>query len=114
MASPSSRKSVVVWVVVLLVAGCHWGARQDNLIPRRALFAEPARFQIRVSPDSKQVSFLAPINGVMNLWLAPRNNIASAKPATHEDSRAVEFHQWMADGHTILLSVMPSAPRPTI
>jgi hypothetical protein len=41
------------------------------LIPRATLFGNPSRFQARLSPDGAWLTSLAPLEGVLNLWLAP-------------------------------------------
>ena len=41
------------------------------LIPRQILFGNPDKAALRVSPDGRHVAFLAPVNGVLNVWVAP-------------------------------------------
>ena len=41
------------------------------VIPRSALFGNPEKTQARLSPDGKYVSFIAPSDGVLNVWLGP-------------------------------------------
>jgi len=40
-------------------------------IPRRVLFADPERSIARISPDGRRVAFLAALDGVLNVWVAP-------------------------------------------
>ena len=42
-----------------------------NLISRELLFGNPERANVQISPDAKQLSWLAPVNGVLNVWVAP-------------------------------------------
>ena len=49
--------------------------KAPELIDRSLLFGNPSRFQGRLSPDGKHMSFRAPLNGVMNIWVAPREAI---------------------------------------
>ncbi|MGB5513942.1 MAG: hypothetical protein WBP36_05415, partial [Thermoanaerobaculia bacterium] len=42
-----------------------------ELIPRAALLGNPERFRGRISPDGSTVSFLAPVDEVQNVWVAP-------------------------------------------
>src|SRR5687767_4080784 len=42
-----------------------------ELIPRRQIFGNPDRAGVQISPDGKYVSFLAPRDGVMNVYVAP-------------------------------------------
>src|SRR5215469_2596682 len=41
------------------------------LIPRKLLFGNPDKAQARISPDGKHLSYLAPLDGVLNVWVAP-------------------------------------------
>ena len=41
-----------------------------ELIDRDVLFGNPTRFQGRLSPDGTMMSFRAPLDGVMNIWVA--------------------------------------------
>jgi hypothetical protein len=50
------------------------------LIPRAALFGNPRQFQARLSPDGEWLTWLAPFEGVLNVWLAPADQIAAAAP----------------------------------
>lgn len=72
------------------------------LIERAKLFGNPSRSQLRVSPDGKYLSWLAPRDGVMNIWIAPANDIAKAKPYTAEKARPIGQHFWSGDSTTVL------------
>src|SRR5487761_1515161 len=52
------------------------------LIPRRLLFEDMKRRSTRVSPDGKRIAFIAPFEGVPNLWVGPTDNLDSARPIT--------------------------------
>ncbi|AUX25238.1 peptidase S9 [Sorangium cellulosum] len=62
-----------------------------TLAPRSVLFGNPDRASPRVSPDGKRLGFLAPSGGVLNVWVGPVDDPASAKPVTQEKSRGVRF-----------------------
>jgi len=64
------------------------------LIPRKVLFGNPDRSQVQVSPDGQHLSYLAPLDGVLNVWVAPRDDPAAARPVTHETGRGVPYYQW--------------------
>ena len=72
------------------------------LIPREVLFGNPQRAQARLSPDGKWLSFQAPVNGVMNVWVGPADDLSKAKPVTEEKVRPVPMHQWAYDNKHIL------------
>ncbi len=64
------------------------------LIPRDILFGNPDRVALRVSPDGRHLSFLAPLNGVLNVWVAPVNDIGAAKPVTKDTGRGIHIYFW--------------------
>jgi dipeptidyl aminopeptidase/acylaminoacyl peptidase len=78
------------------------GKSATHLIPRTALFGNPVRAQARLSPDGRYLSFLAPKNGVLNVWLAPFGKLDSAKPITDDKKRGIRQHHWADDGKHIL------------
>ena len=63
--------------------------QEDSLIPRSALFGNPVRTQARLSPDGRYISFLAPKDGVLNVWLAPFGKLEAAKPITDDRKRGI-------------------------
>jgi dipeptidyl aminopeptidase/acylaminoacyl peptidase len=73
-----------------------------TLIPRAALFGNPVRTQARLSPDGKYISFLAPQDGFLNVWLAPYGKLGSAKAITSDKKRGIREHSWAMDGRHIL------------
>ena len=80
------------------------GAAASNvpLIPRSVLFGNPDRSQGRVSPDGKKIAFLAPVNGVMNVWVGPADKIADAKPVTNDDKRGIRQYFWSYTNQHVL------------
>lgn len=71
------------------------------LIPRDILFGNPARSQGRISPDGKWLSWRAPRDGVMNIWVAPADDPAKARPLTDEKVRPIPSHFWAPDSSMI-------------
>ncbi len=84
---------------------------EDNKVPlieRAKLFGNPTRAQGRISPDGRWLSWLAPRDGVMNLWLAPASDPADARPMTSEKARPIGQYLW-APGSRSLLYVQDKA-----
>jgi dipeptidyl aminopeptidase/acylaminoacyl peptidase len=77
-------------------------ALNSSLIPRSALFGNPTRTQARLSPDGRYISFLAPSDGVLNIWLAPAGDLESAKPLTNVKVRGIPEHAWAPDGKHVI------------
>ncbi|MFN4038947.1 MAG: S9 family peptidase [Erythrobacter sp.] len=72
------------------------------LIPRAALFGNPTRAQGRISPDGQWLSWLAPHEGVMNIWVAPVSDPAAAKVITNSATRPIPQYFWAPDSKSIL------------
>ncbi|HEY2627833.1 MAG TPA: hypothetical protein VGI57_01840, partial [Usitatibacter sp.] len=72
------------------------------LIPRSQLFGNPTQAQGRVSPDGKWISWLAPRDGVLNIWVAPVDDLKNARPLTAEKVRPIRQHFWGANSQRIL------------
>ena len=72
------------------------------LIPRDVLFGNPRRAQARLSHDGKWISFQAPVNGVLNIWVAPADDLSKAKAVTEEKVRPIPSHDWAYDNKHIL------------
>jgi dipeptidyl aminopeptidase/acylaminoacyl peptidase len=77
-------------------------AALPNLIPRAALFGNADRLQGRISPDGNTLSWLAPRDGVQNLWVAPAASPEDARPITADSGRGIQRHLWASDSKTIL------------
>ncbi len=75
---------------------------QVELIARAAFFGNPTRNQGLVSPDGRWLSWLAPSNGVLNIWVAPVSDPAKAKPVTDEKIRPIRQHFWAQHSKQIL------------
>jgi dipeptidyl aminopeptidase/acylaminoacyl peptidase len=72
------------------------------VIPRSALFGNPEKTQARISPDGKFISYIAPVNGVLNVWVAPRADASAAKAITNDTKRGIRQHFWAYDNKHIL------------
>lgn len=63
--------------------------KEVALIPRTALFGNPARTGGTISPDGKTLAYLAPSNGVMNVFVGARSAPDAARALTTETSRPI-------------------------
>lgn len=77
-------------------------AAAPDLITRAALFGDPARHGGQLSPRGDRVAFLAPRDGVTNLWVMSVDAMDEARPVTDERARGVTSFSWAADGSTLL------------
>jgi dipeptidyl aminopeptidase/acylaminoacyl peptidase len=72
------------------------------LIERAKIFGNPTKANGQISPDGKWLSWIAPRDGVLNVWAAPVSNPAQAKPLTSEKLRPIRTTFWSPDSRSIL------------
>lgn len=73
-----------------------------ELIPREALFGNPERANVQISPDGKYLSWIAPVDGVVNLWIAQADDPAQAKAVTDDKARGIRQYFWSYRPGTLL------------
>jgi dipeptidyl aminopeptidase/acylaminoacyl peptidase len=73
-----------------------------SLLKRHLLFGNPERAAVQLSPDGKQVSYLAPKDGVMNVFVGPADKPAEAKAVTAEKTRGIRFYFWAENSEYVL------------
>ena len=56
----------------------------------------------RISPDGAYLSYLAPVDGVLNVWIAAVEDPDSARPITRDEERGIRHYDWTYDGQHIL------------
>jgi dipeptidyl aminopeptidase/acylaminoacyl peptidase len=74
----------------------------SSLISRDLLFGNPDRITTRISPDGSNISFLAPKDGVLNVWVGPANAPEKAKPVTNDTYRGIRSYLWSYTSRHIL------------
>jgi dipeptidyl aminopeptidase/acylaminoacyl peptidase len=67
---------------------------KTTLIPRKLFFGNPDKAMLRLSPDGKHLSYLADLDGVMNIWLASRGKPDNANAITKDKGRGIQFYMW--------------------
>ncbi|MBV8685357.1 MAG: S9 family peptidase [Alphaproteobacteria bacterium] len=72
------------------------------LIARETFFGNPTRVAGKLSPDGKWLSWIAPRDGVLNIYVAPASDPKAARPLTNERQRPVRGYFWAPDSRQIL------------
>lgn len=72
------------------------------LIPRSTLFGNPDHAAPRISPDAKQLAYLSPVDGVLNVWVGPKDEPEAAKPVTHDTKRGIRSYFWAYNNRQII------------
>ena len=111
------RTTLLVSSLALALAACSSKQQDDGstaaantpaapteveLIPRDALFGNPERAGVQISPDGKYLSWIAPLEGVMNVWVAPANDLAAARAVTDDQARGIRNYFWSYRPDTLL------------
>lgn len=67
---------------------------ETPLIPRKLLFGNPVRASAQISPDGKTLSWLAPDEGLLNIWIAPVDTPENARVITQDRVRGIRMYMW--------------------
>jgi dipeptidyl aminopeptidase/acylaminoacyl peptidase len=107
MRIPRLSNALIPALAALLAAGCvaptdTHTARTETppmsaappLIPREVLFGNPDKAALRISPDGRHIAFLAPVNGVLNVWVAATTAPEAATPVTQDTGRGIRRFFW--------------------
>jgi dienelactone hydrolase len=74
------------------------------LIPRAVLFGNPERTSVQLSHDGRWLGWLAPTNGVLNVYVAPIGDMAAARDVTGSAKRPVYGYFWAYDNRTVVFA----------
>jgi dipeptidyl aminopeptidase/acylaminoacyl peptidase len=73
-----------------------------TLIPRDVLFGNPEKATPTISPDGKRLAHLAPVDGVMNVWVGPADGSQPAVAITHGTDRPIRSYFWAHDNRHLV------------
>ncbi len=77
-----------------------------ELIPRQVLFGNPERVGPQISPDGTRLAWIAPHQGVLNVWVAPVGadgvDWPAAQVVTGDTDRGIRIYFWAHDGRHLL------------
>ncbi len=99
-------RTVSIIMCSIFISSCNEGANvsKNEFIPRKVLFGNPSKITVRLSPDGKYLSYLAPLEEVMNVFVADVNDPSSAKPVTFDKGRGIQSYAWTYGKDEILYS----------
>ena len=64
------------------------------LIPRKLLLGPQDYLLPKVSPDGSMLAYLAPVNDLLNIWIAPLQRPQDAQPITRDQERPIFEFTW--------------------
>ena len=76
-------------------------AELPPLIPRSVLFGNPDKTDPKISPDGRHLSYLAPDDGVMNVWVRSVCE-ANDRAVTHDRHDGIKSYFWAPGSDRIL------------
>jgi dipeptidyl aminopeptidase/acylaminoacyl peptidase len=71
------------------------------LIPRNVLFGNPERADPQISPDGTQLGYLAPVDGVLNVWIRTLGK-SDDRAVTADKKRGIRNFTWQFDNQHVL------------
>jgi len=77
------------------------GGGPPPLIPRQVLFGNPERIEPRISPDASRLAYLAPDEGVLNVWVRTIGR-TDDRVVTRDRKRGIRTCFWAPDGERLL------------
>jgi len=86
--------ALAILFVVIAVVSCKPSSKEVPLIARNVLFGNPDKASLQLSPDGKYISYLAPVNNVLNVWVAPAEAPEKAEPVTKDMLRGIRIYFW--------------------
>lgn len=98
-----SRTLLLAACAAVTVAAVPALAQPDvPLIAREKIFGNPTQVAGRLSPDGKWLSWIAPRDGVLNIYVAPASDPKAARALTNETKRPIRQYFWSPDSKQIL------------
>ncbi len=75
-----------------------------SLLPRKVLFGQLERSSVKISPDGQKIGWLAPVQGVTNVWVAPSDDIKKAQPVTQLTGEGIHSWWWAMSGDRVIFA----------
>ena len=92
-----TRLFLIITLVVFYSCSQEQPAEQSQevaMIGRDLIFGNPERASVQISPDGEYMSYLAPHNGVLNVFVAPIGQPDQAEVVTNDTTRGVRIYFW--------------------
>ncbi len=87
--------------IVLLISFSTVALAESALIPRSVLFGNPERTSPGISPDGTMLAYLAPDQGVLNVWVRTLGK-TDDRVITNDRKRGIRNFAWQYDSRNIL------------
>ena len=72
-----------------------------ELVPLEVLLGNPDRVSPQLSPDGKRLAYIAPVDGVLNVWVGAAGS-EDFKPVTDDRDRGIRAYAWAHDNRHLV------------
>ena len=97
-----TRQLILAVLFLSSLAGVPSRAELVPLIPREVLFGNPERASPQISPDGKQLAWVAPDKrNVLQIWTKPVGG-SDGKMVTHDKKRGIRIYTWAPSSSMLL------------
>ena len=90
---------VLLLIPAILLTSC---SKEEKLISRQVLFGNPDKASLKISPNHQMISFLAPVNDVLNVWVAPIDKPNEAVAITKDTLRGIRTYFWSYNNEQVI------------
>jgi dipeptidyl aminopeptidase/acylaminoacyl peptidase len=87
-------KTTVLLLMMGFLFSCAPTAEEAKILSREVLFGNPDKASLMISPDGSKISYRAPLDGVMNVWVAPADDPGAAVAVTKDTLRGIRSYFW--------------------
>jgi dipeptidyl aminopeptidase/acylaminoacyl peptidase len=101
-------RSRPIWILTLLalcaatlLLGFSCAKVKREIIPRDVLFGNPEKVATRISPDGSMMAYVAPADGVLNVWVKTIGQ-EDDRAVTEDDNRGIRRYFWAKDSEHIM------------
>ena len=100
---PARKYTLIIATLATLLLSPVFAQNQSStpLIPREVLFGNPERANPQISPDGTQLGYLAPVDGVLNVWIRTLGK-TDDRAVTADKKRGIRNFTWQFDNRHIL------------
>ncbi|HEY7751167.1 MAG TPA: S9 family peptidase [Ignavibacteriaceae bacterium] len=84
---------------ILIFTNC---SKEEPMIARKVLFGNPDKASLKISPNHEYISYLAPLNDVLNVWVAPADDPNNAVAVTKDTLRGIRIYFWSYNNEQVI------------
>jgi dipeptidyl aminopeptidase/acylaminoacyl peptidase len=75
-----------------------------SLLPRKVLLSPVDRSSVKISPDGKRIGWLGPLQGTLNLWVAPADDVQKGQAISQITGEDIQSWWWAMSGDRVIFA----------